>query len=74
MRCLPIYECKVNILKMKKKPKIMEISKVEEVEEDIISMISKWFHDVHCNLGKRIYLKILITIQTHLFIYFIIIT
>jgi len=41
MRCLPIYECKVNILKMKKKPKIMEISKVEEVEEDIISMISK---------------------------------
>ena len=62
MRCLPIYECKVNILKMKKKPKIMEISKVEEVEEDIVSMISRWFHKVHYNSGKRIYLKILMTI------------
>ena len=47
---------------MKKKPKIMEISKVEEVEEDIVSMISRWFHKVHYNSGKRIYLKILMTI------------
>ena len=62
MRCLPIYGCKVNIIKMKEKQKTMDISKVEEVEEDIVSMISRWFHKVHYNSGKRIYLKILITI------------
>ena len=52
----------MNIIKMKEKQKIMDISKVEEVEEDIVSMISRWFHKVHYNSGKRIYLKILITI------------